>query len=524
MNKTLSVNIGGYIFNIEEDAYNQLRDYLDSISSYFVGHEGSDEIISDIESRIAELFNERLGTDRQVVIKTDVEQVMLIMGKPEQYAEAEEDEPSGATSSKTKTGDNRKFYRDTDNSILGGVCAGFSHYLGWDPLILRASFILLLFTSIGIPLYIVLWILIPAAITTAEKLKMKGEKINVENISKKINEEMDNVKNKFSSNGKNEASSAMNKLIEGLGEFFSFLASILRIVIGVFFLGAGVAMLIGFVVVIGGFSTGIPGSPELSLSFLQDYIFFNPHMLTISIIAAILLVVAPFLYFIYLGVRLLLRIQPPVKGVGIILLGMFILGGILASIAVINQVKEYNSDEQISIRQPQIEFESDTIYIKTAEDYLWHNQFNNRNLNPWERVKIVDDEIFFSNPHFRIRPSENEHIVFEVDYESSGASTTAAFNHAEEITYNYELSGNVLTLDPFYSSPRDVKYRNQQVEFTLRIPEGKTVIMDESSLRVINGYYRWLELRPSEVPSKSFQNREGEVICSSCEDEETTTD
>ncbi len=137
MNKTLSVNIGGYIFNIEEDAYTQLRNYLDSISSYFAGQEGSDEIISDIEARIAELFNERLGSDRQVVIHDDVEQVIIIMGKPEQYAEAEEDTQ---TSSKSKSNDNRRFYRDLDNSTLGGVCSGFSHHLGWDPLIFKSPF------------------------------------------------------------------------------------------------------------------------------------------------------------------------------------------------------------------------------------------------------------------------------------------------------------------------------------------------------------------------------------------------
>ncbi|MFT6409962.1 MAG: phage shock protein PspC (stress-responsive transcriptional regulator), partial [Flavobacteriales bacterium] len=361
MNKTLSVNIGGYIFNIEEDAYTQLRNYLDSISSYFAGQEGSDEIISDIEARIAELFNERLGTDRQVVINDDVEQVIIIMGKPEQYAEAEEDTQ---TSSKSKSNDNRRFYRDLDNSMIGGVCSGFSHHLGWDPVILRALFVLLLFTSIGIPLYIILWILIPAASSTAEKLKMKGQKINVENISKKINEEMDNVKSKFSSEGKTEGSKSVNKLIAGLGEFFSFIASFLRVVLGVLFLMLGIGMLIGFVIAIGGFSSGIPGNPELSISFLQDYIFFNPHMLSLAIIAAILLLVAPFLYFIYLGVRLLLRIQPPVKGVGIILLGMFILGSILASIAAINQAKEFNSEERIAIRQPQTEFASDTLIIR----------------------------------------------------------------------------------------------------------------------------------------------------------------
>ena len=113
MNKTLSVNIGGYIFNIEEDAYALLRDYLDAISSYFAGHEGSDEIIIDIEARIAELFNERLGEDRQVVLNTDVDEVITIMGKPEQYAEAEANEENNAGAADSKKS---KKSRSTDNS------------------------------------------------------------------------------------------------------------------------------------------------------------------------------------------------------------------------------------------------------------------------------------------------------------------------------------------------------------------------------------------------------------------------
>lgn len=524
MNKTLSVNIGGYIFNIEEDAYALLRDYLDAIASYFAGHEGSDEIIMDIEARIAELFNERLGSDRQVVLHTDVDEVITIMGKPEQYAEAEANEENNAgptnKSKKTRNNDNRRFYRDPDNSIIGGVASGFSHYFGWDPLILRAIFILLAFTSIGIPLYIILWILVPAAATTAEKLKMKGEKINVENISKKINEEMDNVKSKFSNENRNEASKSVNKLVSGIGEFFSLLANIFRGFLGVVFLLLGIGMLVGITVLIGGFSSGIPGSGEFSLSFLSDYIFFSPHMFTLAVIATILLLVAPFLYFLYLGLRLLLRIQSPVKGLGAILLGMFIMGAILASIASINQVKQFATDENILDRKPQTEFVGDSLVVSISPDYIWHDQINVNRLSPPEMMKIIDGDLYFANPYLRVRPSDSELVVFEIDYEASGTSTTSALDHAENINYSYELEGNHLTLDPFFKVVGETKYRDQELTFTIRIPEGKTIVMEESTSRIINGYSGWANLRSYEIAGKSFMNLDGEIICSSCPQKE----
>lgn len=526
MNKTLSVNIGGYIFNIEEDAYALLRDYLDAISSYFAGHEGSDEIIIDIEARIAELFNERLGEDRQVVLNTDVDEVITIMGKPEQYAEAEANEETNAgaadskKSKKSRSTDNRRFYRDDENSIIGGVAAGFSHYFGWDPLILRAIFILLAFTSIGIPLYLILWVLIPAAVTTAEKLKMKGEKINVENISKKINEEMDNVKSKFSNENKKEASKSINKLVSGIGEFFSLLANVFRGFLGVIFLFLGIGMLVGITVLIGGFSSGVPGAGEFSFSFLSDYIFFSPHMFTLAVIAAILLLVAPFLYFLYLGLRLLLRIQSPVKGLGAILLGMFIMGAILASISTINQVKQFATDENILDRQPQTDFESDTLYVSIASDYIWHDQINVHRLSPPEMMKIIDGDLYFANPYLRARPSESDVMVFEIDYEASGTSTTSALDHAENINYGYKLEGNRLILDPFFKVVGETKYRDQEVTFTIRIPEGKTIILEESTSRIINGYSGWANLRSYEIAGKSFKNIKREIICSSCPKEE----
>ncbi|MGB1033279.1 MAG: PspC domain-containing protein, partial [Flavobacteriales bacterium] len=164
MKKTITVNIGGYAFTIEEDAYQSLLTYLKTIESFFQIEEGGDEILSDIEARIAELFNERLGEGRQVVEEEDVVEIKLIMGEPEQYAPFDTEEPEPASESadhkKYERSKNRKFYRDTEDELIGGVCSGLSHYLGWDPIWLRGIFIGTVIAGFaGIPLYIILWIL-----------------------------------------------------------------------------------------------------------------------------------------------------------------------------------------------------------------------------------------------------------------------------------------------------------------------------------------------------------------------------
>ncbi|MBT8271054.1 MAG: PspC domain-containing protein, partial [Bacteroidia bacterium] len=175
MNKTVNINLAGIFFHIDEDAYLKLQRYLDAIKRSFTDSQGRNEIISDIEARIAELFNERVQNDKQVVSVKEVDEVITIMGQPEDYMVDEEifdDEPK--TQYKT-TSSGRKLFRDKDNAYIGGVSAGLAHYFGIDALWIRLAWIVLFFgAGTGILLYILLWILMPVAETTSDKLAMTG--------------------------------------------------------------------------------------------------------------------------------------------------------------------------------------------------------------------------------------------------------------------------------------------------------------------------------------------------------------
>mgnify|MGYP000918770945 FL=1 len=191
MKVTVNINLGGYAFNVDDDAYERLRQYMKSLEKEFSGEPGVSEIMSDIEGRISELFKARLNAYKQVITMKDVEEVMAILGSPELISGSE---PDGEVPPRSS----RRMYRDPDRRVLGGVCAGISAYLDWDPLILRIIFAILIFAGgFGLGLYLILWIVLPEAKTTAQKLEMRGDPVTIDNIKDSVRQEFETVKKKM---------------------------------------------------------------------------------------------------------------------------------------------------------------------------------------------------------------------------------------------------------------------------------------------------------------------------------------
>jgi len=212
MNKVLNINLGGYPFTIDLDAYAMLEDYLQTIEHHFHDSEGCDEIIADIENRMAELFNEELGK-RGIVGEKDVQRAIAIMGTPEDFGA--EPMEAGPKKSKRKTKSSRnsdgfkfgkKLFRDPEDTQVGGVCSGLAAYFGIeDPLWVRLGFILFgLSGGIAVPLYFILWAITKEAKSPSDRLAMTGEKINVSNIGKKVEEEMERFSEKMNEWGESE--------------------------------------------------------------------------------------------------------------------------------------------------------------------------------------------------------------------------------------------------------------------------------------------------------------------------------
>ncbi|TFG89998.1 MAG: PspC domain-containing protein, partial [Candidatus Atribacteria bacterium] len=375
MKKTIKINLNGIIFNIDDDAYEKLKSYLDTISRYFSNKQESKEIIDDIEARIAELFQERVSAENQVITLTIVNQVIDIMGNPEDIADTGEagDEKRSFHDSYTKS---KKLYRDPENSVIAGVCGGLSAYFNMDPVIFRLLFVIFFFAGgASILVYVILWIVLPKAETAAQKLEMRGEKVNVSNLEKKIREEYDYAKNNVKENiSRAKSSDTFKKAQSGASNFFEVLGKILLmfikvilIIIGTSLVIAGIGILIGLITLP---FAGVHLFPFESYNFsLGDILlpFTDPVSVTLLTIAVTLLILIPIAAMIYALIRLIFNIKNTNRGLGIgaLVLWLVCLFSIIGLVAF--ESSNYSDFGRESISQ-EMEIGSDTLYLKINTD------------------------------------------------------------------------------------------------------------------------------------------------------------
>jgi phage shock protein PspC (stress-responsive transcriptional regulator) len=311
MNKTININLANTFFHIDEVAYDKLRRYLESIKRSFAGTKGSDEIIADIEARIAELFHEKMENDRQVITQKEVDEVINIMGQPEDYMVDEdifEDEPKKSTEVPKKT---KKLYRDIDSKYIGGVSSGIGHYLHIDAIWIRLLWILLTIFSWGgfIFIYILLWILIPEATTTAQKLDMRGEAVNISNIERKVKEGFeevaDKVKNADNKKVGEKVKRGSKSFFDTLGDIIVFFFKVIGKFIGIILILMGAAALIALFV--GLFTVGILGMVHIpGMDFYQLVNSTDTPVWLVSLMG-FLAIGIPFFFLLYLGLKILVK-------------------------------------------------------------------------------------------------------------------------------------------------------------------------------------------------------------------------
>jgi len=303
MKKTFTVNLNGIVFNIDDDAYEVLSKYLLDIASHFSSDDEKNDILADIEARIAELFNGRLERNKVVVTIVDVREIIDIMGNPSQFSD-DETKSENTSKSEQKKNKHRRFYRDPENAILGGVCGGFAAQFNWDVTAVRIVLIaLVLFTGIFggsgfiVLAYFLMWIVAPKALTASQRLEMQGEDVTIENIKT----EFDNFKNYVESEN---FKSATNTLGQRLGKIFSWIT---KIFVG--FLGA-ILIFTGFIIVVLLFALSIGAifTPAAFMGFIPDFIFdwtfLSSEKIVMLFISLLLIVGCPIFLLIYSFIRL----------------------------------------------------------------------------------------------------------------------------------------------------------------------------------------------------------------------------
>lgn len=533
MNKTTSINLGGFFFHIDEDAYQKLTRYFDAVKRS-LSSEGRDEIINDIESRIAELFQERIKSETQVIRLKEIDEIIAIMGQPEDYMIDNEETNHSSNNkynSNTINTRTRRLYRDKDNAILGGVASGFSHYFNIDPLWIRILFIISPFISFGTSLviYLVLWILIPEAITTSQKLEMKGEPINISNIEKKVKEGIEDIAGKLNNLDHekiaNTARSGANQIGSKLSDLFLSVFKIMAKVLGVFMIFFSSMALLGIIIasVIMIFSSSLPDA----------YIFNHIHTpvdfdipIWIQGILLLLTTGIPLLFILILGLKLLVS---NMKSIGnylkYSLLAVWIVAIIGASYLGIKQATAIAFDGK-TVKKEQVYMQpTDTLHVSMQYNNYYAKSINHRRSGGEYRHDEKNNEIIYSTnvKVYFLKTNENQPFI-QVEKSASGKSHKEAINRSEKIKYNFEIQGNRIILDNYFVTNFENKFRDQEVEIYIYLPEG-TYLKPDKTIQDFNWTNRYsyddnffnIYFGDGENVYKIEDN---EAVCLNCEEEE----
>ncbi|GAA4274923.1 PspC domain-containing protein [Aquimarina gracilis] len=487
MNKTVNINLAGIFFHIDEDAYLKMQRYLDAIKRSFTDSQGRDEIIADIEARIAELFSEKIKDERQVIGIKEVDEVIAIMGQPEDYRldeEIFEDEPRASQKAKPS----RQLFRDTTNSYVGGVSSGLGHYLGIDSIWLRLAWILFTLLSSGffIILYIILWIVIPEAKTTSDFLAMKGEAVNISNIEKKIKEGFDDVadtvKNVDYQKYSSKVKSSSTTFFEALGDVMLFLLKIFVKFIGVILLITAGITLVGLF--IGLFTLGTFGFMDMPW---VEYFEVGSHPevpLWLLSLLSFFAVGIPFFFLLILGLKILITnlksIGTPAK---LGLLGVWIISIIGLIVIGLRQATLEAYDAEVIIEEKMIPVSSnDTLTIKMKGNNRYAKYLRHRNDYRIKRDEQGNKLIVIQDIELYLKTARRDSAVgIVIEKKAEGRSYEEAARRAEELKYAYELEGNTLLLDGYAITDYTSKYRDQEVKVILTLPEGLTIFADNNT-------------------------------------------
>ncbi len=503
MNKTYTINISGIIFHIDEFAFEKLKGYLNTIRSYFKDSESREEIMTDIESRIAEIFSGRINNAKQVILMEDVDHMISIMGNPEVFknedgSESDQNykEPSSGRNY-ADTGKRKRIFRDGEDKVLGGVCSGVGNYFDIDPIWIRLAFAASFFYfGSGFLFYIILWMVIPEAKTTAEKLEMRGEKVNINNIEKTLKEEMDGLKNRFNQNVGSDVNSRkggvkgfIQSAIDLIAQLLSGFGKVFLKIIGFIFVFVGIVILVALLASIfgnGGF-INISNSGVSSIAFHDILIkfFTTSEQIIEAKIAAFLLIGIPILMFIYQGVKILFRINVRNKWLNITstllwLVGLGLTIDVLSSMS--NEFKQKNIvKEKFVINNPK----SNTLYLNVPENYKWgeeeEDDYKDEDVqfvhNRWNIMVNNEKGLDFYMPIIDIQRSKTDSFELVVMKSSKGGNKKEALRRAESISYSYMVNDSNVIFNPKFDVPETEKWRAQRVKIILKVPTGKSVYL-----------------------------------------------
>ncbi len=586
MKKNISINISGIIFHIEEDGYDQLKEYLESINRYFSTFDDSLEIIADIETRIAEIFLSKLKEGgKQVIAIEDVEELIATMGsiKDFQAAEEESNYPTPVEeekeSEKEQEGEplfSKKLYRDNNRKLLAGVLAGIAYYFNIDPLWIRLLYVLLFFgisilpsiagflfiayivmwivipasdelkeekkikkmyrdpdgkvlggvasgiaayfgvdvviirllffaaifiAGTGLILYIILWIILPEAKTLTDKMEMQGQPVTLSNIES-------NIKKSFNVDDGEEnifvkillfpfrlIAALFEFLSRALGPFMSFLVEAFRVLVGIVLAIIGISGVLG-VLIAGGVVIGLFAGGDLSIMYPIPFEIIKNDLTLLPSIALMMALIIPFFFLAILGFMVLMKRKVLNTKAAWSILAIWLISVIVLSFTVPPYINNFRENARYT-----------TVNRYELYDKIAVFKFNDIGQDEFDMVSL------------RIRSQEDTVIKLEQEYYATGKSRNDASENAKMIEYGLNVQDSIFTFDSNIRFKDDARFRNQELEMTLYLPEGQKFMIDEDMKYIIGSFMYREGYSNRDMNGNIFEFENERLKCITCPEE-----
>jgi len=496
MNKTIIININGIVFHIEEDAYEILKNYMTEVKRHFSNSADSLEITTDIENRIAEMFSELLEKEnKQVIVEQDVNQVIEQMGSVADFENAESDEAHAPIYNYNTEG--RRLFRDPDDHLVAGVCAGIANYFNINPVWMRLAFALFIpVGGSGLLLYIILWIVIPKAVSRADRMAMKGEKQNLQGFKKNFEEEMSSMRQNLSNFG-DEARPFVYKARDFAGDFFHHL--------GIFFNGAGKVLIkmFGVCLLLAAFGAAIflvvvyVGTIGFGAEFGDHILPFrmaNSELVDKILTTGFLVAFIPVITIILVTIKGIFNVGSIGKSTGTVLLVLWLCSlGMLIFFAtkVASGFREQASfTETVNLKPTK----NNTYYLKLNDiKYFSHEDSVKLDIkNHFKNMVVTDEDYngFHNEPRsvtLYIERSDVSTPVLEESFRASGGNYEAALYNARNTTYIFAQLDTVLRFDYTLRKRPNTVWHAEEVVLTLKLPVNAKVIIDQKLDNYVQG-------------------------------------
>ncbi len=613
MKKIITINLSGRILPIEEPAFEQLQSYIATLRDFFAAEESREEIINDMQGRIAELMHDKIKNGSACITEQDVQELIVLMGRPEELAQEGAAEATMgdayAKSDKTNATDSgaatyRNLYRDATNKIIGGVAGGLAAYLGIDPAIVRAFLVILAFSSFGLALfgyvllwiflpastvasfkgkrfyrdpdnkilggvaggfaayfdkpvrnirllflspllltilfsildwtdddltfvlfnlsfgsligfsiimYITLWIILPKAITPYQKMEMRGEKIDLASIQKQVTQgaekfasevnekvthwgkEVEKVANELPGKAEKFASQVNQRVQERFGGKE-------RTIAGKIFYALGLLIKVFFAFIFGILAFSLMMA-LLAICFAgavtwpyQSFLWANSSQQLMAWAAVILFAVVPLLGFIIWLIRRIVGYKTKSTALRYSFFSLWTLGWVILFLFFSSLGKEFSVREQVVTPVPIAVADPSSIHLTVSQPTLYYSE-----KVPWIHIQgeekgwdLSKDTLKLSAVVIETVESSDSNYHIDVIRSASGKNAKQATLRANALDYPVSINGGTITsprltetgivvdLPSYYAIAASDKYRAQQIKVVVQIPAGKTISFDES--------------------------------------------